>query len=912
MRDRLEREIMDKSEAEGAQETGNQAADNQVVGYIDQLDDGLNVQGWAWCAATPERRLNIEFLINGIPAGSNIADLFRADVADSGKGDGHYGFAWPLSLSALEPAEEIEISAREAELGAALANRMSVSAAALAARLESFAAKAEGNEKLDALGAVMRLVPDDPWHAMALAEALRAAARPEEAMSALGALLARKPEFWHANVTRGHISRAAGDRAAALQCFELAAGQAPDDVWRWLDVAEELRALGRIEDAKTALARAEEASRGFWAVELGLGYCARAQREHVAAQLHFEKASRLAPAELAPRLGLIEELRDSGALDEARQAAQALLDEHPGHMPVLLSLAYTERQAGRQAEAAQWFAGALAVEPENPTLLAELARQEYRLGRQQDSNAHLMRALAIAPGHVDATTQLASQALTVGDTDQAFEIYRAAAEQHPAELTFRFGMLDMLAWQGRIQDALAGLQAVEMEHSITPQLQSWRITLLRRTGQMNEALSAARAATTAAVPQQFWLWVERFHTELLAGTDAMVQKCLFGIPAATRPMRAVRRRCVGALAESLWQMDSALAHYEAAAALDPNDIALQEALTRVKLMRFDLPGARAHLSRQYGLMAAERRLRGESLNISQSLLGQMMDEYALDEELAGTLADLSERPALERLDPLAALVRRAPDNTAPAASLLLALRQAEMLDFIPQQEGAAPIPRVINAFWDKAELPADIDALMQSWRDRNPAYVWRRFDEIQARDYLAAKFAGPVIHAYQRVREISQKADIFRLALLVAEGGVYVDADDRCLRPLDMLLPAGASLVLAQEEFGCAANHFLAASPGHPVLQAALRAVVIAVNRGDNEFPWLSSGPGLVTRALALHLATRGIAAGLPPGLALLDRRELGRTVAAGCFAAYKTFDIRQRKRIDAAVQRKVASSSSE
>ncbi len=149
-------------------------------------------------------------------------------------------------------------------------------------------------------------------------------------------------------------------------------------------------------------------------------------------------------------------------------------------------------------------------------------------------------------------------------------------------------MLDTLAWQGRIQEALAGLQAVELEHGITPQLQSWRITLLRRTGLMDEALHAARAATATA-PHQFWLWVERFQTELLAGTDAMLQKCLFDIPATTGE-RAIRRRCVGALAESLWQMDSALEHYEAAAALYPNDITLQEALARVKLMRFDLRG----------------------------------------------------------------------------------------------------------------------------------------------------------------------------------------------------------------------------------------------------------------------------------------------------------------------------------
>ena len=890
MRNVLEHDLVENAET----------AANQVTGYLERLSDTLQLRGWARLPAAPEQRLQIEFLINGVPAGNAVADIYRKDVEAAGHGDGRHGFSWALPLALLESVPEIVFVAREVGSGIVLANQLSFPAAGLAVQLEAYAAKVEAPEaKVAALRAALRLAPDEPWYAMALAGVLRGAGQPEEAAATLQELLGGQPKFWHAHVALGHIARAAGERTAALGWVTQAAALAPGDVWRGLDVAEELRALGRVEEAKAVLLGTAENFPNSWAVELGLGRCARALARHGEARRHFEEASRLAPDELAPRLGVIEVLRDSGALEEARQAAQALLATHPGQVPALLTLAYTERLAGLEEEAANHFAEALALEPENPTLLAELARQEFQLGRQQEGNDHLHRALRLDPAHRDAVSQLAAQARAVGDTAQAFEIFCVATARRPAELTFRFGMLDTLAWLGRADEALAGLQALEQEHGATPQLQSWRITLLRRIGRMDEALHAARAATATA-PDKFWLWAERFQTELLAGSDASLQKCLFGIPATSRPERAIRRRCVGALAESLWQMDAALSHYEAAAALNPNDVLLQEALSRVKLMRLDLPGAREHLSRQYELVAAERRLRGESLNISQSLLGQMIDEYAFDEKLCTTLAGLSTRPAVERLEALAALARQAPDSTAAAASLLLAMRQAEKLEFVPVQQGERPIPRVINVFWDRPEPPADVIALMQSWQVCNPGHVFRRFDEAQARDYIAAKFPSPVLQAYQRVREVPEKVDIFRLALLVAEGGVYVDADDRCLRPLDSLLPAGASLVLAQEEFGCAANHFIAAAPGHPVLQAALRAVVAAINRGDNEIPWLLSGPGLITRALAQHVAAHG-SGGLPPGLALLDRRELGSAVAGGCFAAYKTHHMRHRKRTDAA-----------
>ncbi|MBU6448088.1 MAG: tetratricopeptide repeat protein [Rhodospirillales bacterium] len=879
-------------------------AANHLAGYLDHLGERLNLRGWVWCEAEPARRLEIEILLNGALAGRAMADLYRQDVEDAGKGDGHYGFAWKLPIAALASAGQVEIAVRVAGTDFVLTSPFTIPGPEMAARLTKYATLTQDpDDAREALRAAARLAAEDPWHVLGLANTLREAGAPQEAAPMLRALLETHPKFWHAHVALGHIARAGGDRAAALGWFTQAAALEPGDVWRGLDVAEELRVLGRVEEAKAVLAQAAEAFPQSWAVEMGLGRCAHAQSEHGEARRHFEEAARRAPDEIAPRLGLIEALRDAGALEDARRAALALRATHPGHMPLLLTLAHTERLAGLQEDAAVHFAEALAMEPENPALLAELARQEYQLGRQQEGNAHLTRALELDPGHRDAVSQLAAQALAVGDAAQAFEIFSAAAVLRPGELAFRFGALDTLAWQGRAEEALAGLLALEQEHGATPQLQNWRVTLLRRIGQMEEALHAARAATAAA-PQEFWLWAERFQTELLAGSDAMLQKCLFGIPAATMAERAIRRRCVGALAESLWQMDAALAHYEAAAALNPNDVLLQDALARVKLMRFDLSGARVHLRRQYELMASSRRLRGESLNISQSLLGQMIDEYALDDGLCTNLAGLSTQPPAARLEMLAALARQAPDSTAPAASLLLALRQAERTALVPTPEDTPPIPRTINMFWDQPEPPGDVAALMQSWHSRNPGFGWRRFNEAQAGDYLAAKFPSPVLQAYRRVREIPQKADIFRLALLVAEGGVYVDADDRCLHPLDTLLPAGASLVLAQEEFGCATNHFIAATPGHPVLRAALRAVVTAVNRGDNEIPWLLSGPGLLTRALAQHIAAHGMG-GLPPGLALLDRRQLGAAVAGGCFAAYKTYHMRHRKRIDAAAAHK-------
>src|SRR5262249_31141648 len=61
-----------------------------------------------------------------------------------------------------------------------------------------------------------------------------------------------------------------------------------------------------------------------------------------------------------------------------------------------------------------------------------------------------------------------------------------------------------------------------------------------------------------------------------------------------------------------------------------------------------------------------------------------------------------------------------------------------------------------------------------------------------------------------------------------------------------------------QEDFGTLGNNFLAAAPRHPIITLALELGTNAINRGDTDMLWLSTGPGLLTRAIAQLLASPG------------------------------------------------------
>jgi predicted Zn-dependent protease len=751
-------------------------------------------------------------------------------------------------------------------------------------------ARARGNHaaSLALFQAVMETMPATPWAQLEVAAELRELGRFDEAETRYRAVLALEAGNAYARMGLGHCARHRGDRHASLALFRAAIADAPHENWARLEAAADLRELGLMDEAEAVCFEMLTIDPGNAFAKLALGHCARARGDRPTAMAQFHAAAQAAPDEPWGWIEIAFEQREAGEIDAARQTANAVLARHPHQLQAMLSLAYTERAAGLHEAALAAFTQAHLAYPAQAGLLVDMAVEARHLGHQADCNRYLEQALALDPGHIAALSFSAEQAFIAGDIQSAHAAYQKAASAQPGELAFQLGLQETLAAMGQTDAALAGLENLEEEHGPAPSLRIKRINLLRQAGHYPEALRLAREATAAA-PRNFWLWVERSHTEMLVGDNAGIAACLRDMPATNMQERATRRRFAGALAENQWRLTEAVGHYEAAALLNPEDSGVQYSLLRTKILLKDLAGARVNLRNACALDAHYARLRGRSLNISQTLYGQILDDYCLDQEMAAELARLEPLAPAQRAIALHALVRGNEDNTAAAISLVVALRQSGALQYRPAGQGGA-IPRTITQFWDSDTPPPDVADIMASWPALNPDYEVTRFNAASAAAYLSLHYPESVRLAYRRVREPAQKADLFRLARLVAEGGVYADADDRCLKPAGTLIPADASLVLYQEDQGTLGNNFIAAAPRHPVLETALRMAVTAVNRGDSDIVWLSTGPGLLTRAFGQVLAAN--AQPTPsPGTAVLDRRELYQAVGVHCTAGYKNID---------------------
>jgi tetratricopeptide (TPR) repeat protein len=747
-------------------------------------------------------------------------------------------------------------------------------------------ARARGNRAaaLQILTAAAAALPHDSGLRLERAAELRHFGQLDAAEAECRHVLATQPENLHAHLGLGHAARKRGDRYAAMEFYRAAIRAAPSEPWPRMELAADLRAIQEIAQAEAMYQEVLAMLPGNAHALLGLGFCARARGDRAAALAAFEAATRADPADAAPWLEIAVEQREAGESDAAIATAQAVLARHPTNLIAMMSIALSERHAARHEAAFAAFSAAHQAHPAHAEPLVEMAVSARTLGRQAECDALLARALAADPRNVSAIVRLAEQAMAAQNIDHALEIYRHAAAEQPGELAFHLGIAEALAGQGQIDDAVATLEALQAERGPMPPIICKRISLLRQTGDYRAALSLGRE-TAAADPANFQLWSELFHTAMLAGTAQDIQACLASAPAHTAHHKAALRRHQGQFAESQWRYSEALADYEAAAEANPNDAALQQDMVRLKTLLLDLQGAGQHLRKFCELTAYATRLRKKSLNVSQTHFGQILDEYRLDDAVAAVKPLLALPPAAQ-LAPLTGFVRARPDSTLAAVALMVALRQAGL--FSSRPDGGGGIPRRITQFWDSEAPPEDVGRLMRSWRENNPGYEWQLFNEDGAREFLAARFPEAVVLAFSRVREPAQKADIFRLAVLAAEGGVYADADDRCLQPIDSIVPGTAELLMYQEDHGTIGNNFLAARPGHPVMVRALQMAVAAVNRGDSDILWLATGPALLTRAFGHFLARSTAAVAVPPGVVVLDRRELFQAVAIHCGAGYK------------------------
>ena len=127
------------------------------------------------------------------------------------------------------------------------------------------------------------------------------------------------------------------------------------------------------------------------------------------------------------------------------------------------------------------------------------------------------------------------------------------------------------------------------------------------------------------------------------------------------------------------------------------------------------------------------------------------------------------------------------------------------------------IPRILHQVWvGPNPLPEDFARYRESWRNHHPDWEMRLWTE----ESLPKDLVRPEV--YERMRKPTERSDMIRLEILFRFGGVYVDTDFECLRPIDPLIE-GTEFFTCDLKPGRVNNAVIGSVRGHPLLERALR-----------------------------------------------------------------------------------------
>jgi tetratricopeptide (TPR) repeat protein len=711
--------------------------------------------------------------------------------------------------------------------------------------------------------------------------------RPQEAGERFKKALARSSENLAALVGLSHASRRTGEPVEAEQALRKALAIQPDDAGALTALGHLLADQCRLDEAVSMFAALLGQQAASPDILTALANVHRRRGDRLAAREAFQEAAAADPHNPKRLIEVAVELRELGQFDEANAILESVLVEIPNDSAALTQKALIFRKQHRRAEALAAFERILELNPDLPQVMAEAAIEEQALGRPGKAKQWLTQALSCEENHLGALLQLGEMAVQEDDLEKAKLIYQQVTLAHPNNPWGWLGGARASFASGQREDAFRMLSEARAKLGPLPEIAAIEVQLLRDTRDW----SAASKILDDTLQQRpnFWLWTHKVQIAIATGDYEAASTALEASPASSTSEHARSALLRGLLAEAQFRYDEAINAYKESMRLDPGEPWPHFELSRAALMDLDTFTAREALKNFVLLWRSSLLLKGQSPNLSQNHVGQLLDEFLLDPDALVSLRRARLHPIHAQFELLRKLVLETPDYTPAAIIALIALRQGGQLQKSTEdlQDTSSPIPRRIFQFWDQAP-PDDVRELMQSWQDLNPGYEWTCFDDEQADDLLRREFGADIRNAYSRTSIPAQKADLFRLACLVARGGIYADADDKCLSPIESFVLPGMTLVVHQENYGSIGNNFIAATPEHPVLTRALELAAAAINRGDADLVWLSTGPGLLTRAFALEWA-----APRPGGILrrtqVLELGTLQRVIGVHCPVRYKS-----------------------
>jgi hypothetical protein len=148
-------------------------------------------------------------------------------------------------------------------------------------------------------------------------------------------------------------------------------------------------------------------------------------------------------------------------------------------------------------------------------------------------------------------------------------------------------------------------------------------------------------------------------------------------------------------------------------------------------------------------------------------------------------------------------------------------------------------------YWNDATPPDDVAAWIEDIRRDNPDFEHVLLDETSGARFVAQHYGPREVAAFRACVQPAMQADLLRLCLMDAEGGLYIDADHQSHEPLAGMIVDAPHALLPIWNNVFATGIMMFRRPGNRFVRACLEVAVdnIAARRFPNVL--IATGPGL-------------------------------------------------------------------
>ncbi len=189
---------------------------------------------------------------------------------------------------------------------------------------------------------------------------------------------------------------------------------------------------------------------------------------------------------------------------------------------------------------------------------------------------------------------------------------------------------------------------------------------------------------------------------------------------------------------------------------------------------------------------------------------------------------------------------------------------------------SSSIPYTIIQTMNTNKLPKKMYLTAIEWSIKNPEYNYEFYDDKRIIEFIKNNYNKNILTKFMVINSGAAKADFFRWLYLNKYGGVYIDIDSECLKPINQIIKKYQhinNVFISKsnlcnnnnnlewlKKIGFRINHnFIACSPNHILLKNSIKNSITVFNNAfkgkkNIKLPQNLCGPGILGFSLNLSL----------------------------------------------------------